>query len=90
MEKYKLTAPWCGTYLSKTIMEKGEDSASKEVMARADRRYGTEVRSQRGSVDAVLKNIGVGKFSVTFEGRTSLDSGAFKNMGNPSWYTFVE
>ena len=90
MEKYKRTAPWCGIYVSKTVMMRGKDSRSEKVMAGAERRYGTEVRSQRGSVDAVIKNLGVGKFSVTFEGRTNLDSGAYENMGNPSWYTFVD
>ena len=83
LEKYKLTAPWCGLYKSKYIMVNGKD---KETSNRA----GKEVISQRGSVDAVLKNVGIGKYSVTFEGRKSLDDDAVGNRGNPSWYSFLD
>ena len=89
-KKYKLTAPWCGMYKSNRIMVNGKDTESPEMIKLGSMRTGKEVVSQRGSVDAVLKNVGIGKYSVTFEGRKSLDDDAFENRGNPSWYSFVQ
>ena len=71
-------------------MAGGADSESAKMKKLALDRAGKEVISQHGSVDAVVKNIGIGKFSVTFEGRKSLDANANDIQGNPSWYSFIE
>ena len=91
LEKYKSIAPWCGIYKSEyAVMSNGADSESAKMKKLAMQRAGKEVISQHGSVDAVVKNIGIGNFSVTFEGRKSLDANENDIQGNPSWYSFIE
>ena len=72
-DTYKLTVPWCGTYKTTEKWMHGGDPESPENKARASARTGKEKASQRRSVDAVLKNVGVGKYFATLEGRKHLD-----------------
>ena len=89
LKKYKLMAPWCGTYQSTGGPQaRGQDSYSAQLKAAAKKRLGTEVMTQSPCVDAVLQEIGEGNFSVTLEGKKGLDDDSV--TGNPSWYTFFE
>ena len=88
-KKYKLIAPWCGTYQHNNmgIMPGGEDSDSSQSKSAGMMRLGKEVMTQSRCVDAVVQEIGLGNFSVTFEGKNGLDDDSV--TGNPSWYTFL-
>ena len=86
-DTYKLTVPWCGTYKTTDPWMDGHNPESPENKARASARAGKEKASQRRSVDAVLKNVGVGKYFATLEGRKHLDD---DGTTAPSWYLFYE
>ena len=69
------------------IMPGGEDSDSSQSKSPGMMRLGKEVMTQSRCVDAVVQEIGLGNFSVTFEGKNGLDDDSV--TGNPSWYTFL-
>ena len=76
-------------------MVSGQDMDTKKMKRLMKKSEGKERLSQRGTVDAVMKNLGVGRFLFTLEGRTRLDDDCPRepsdspSIGNPSWYLFL-
>lgn len=86
LEKYKTTVPWCGTYKTTDPWMNGGNPESPENRAKSLNRAGKEKASQHHSVDAVLKNVNLGKYSATLENRKNLDD---DGTTASSWYLFL-